>query len=388
MVWCRKSGFCFGVIVARRHVEEKELPALYAIVQPGLEPIAADEITRDLQGEVKRTGRGLVVFRLPAITPDVVKLRTTEDVFLLAWGSDTLSYRATDLATIRNWTAKKPDWPYLFKFHHAIRPKTKGKPNFHLVCQMQGEHGYRRIDALDALAEGLGGKIPAGWQPAEENAWLEIWLGIEGNTAVCGLRLSDRTMRHRTYKTEHVAASLRPTVAAAMVRLAGIGPGLVVLDPMCGAGTILAEVIAIANRRRARDVRVLGGDIDPNAVFCTRENLSGVGQAETARWDATVLPIATESVDRIISNPPFGKQLSTPEHVGPLYVSAASEWNRVLKPGGRAVLLVGEQDALREAIRPHGWQPTRQLKVRVLGQAAVISVWQKPESSPSMSEQF
>jgi 23S rRNA G2445 N2-methylase RlmL len=352
---------------------------LYAFVQPGLEPIAADEITRDLQGEVKRTSRGVVVFRLNEITADILKLRTTEDLYLLAWGSDSLTYRATDLATIKTWTSRKVDWQHLFRIHHALRPKTKGKPTFHLVCQMQGEHGYRRIDALDALADGLAGKIPIAWQPAEENAWLEIWLTITGKTAVCGLRLTDRTMRHRTYKTEHVAASLRPTVAAAMTRLAGIAPGQTVLDPMCGAGTILCEIIQLANQRRYRDLRMLGGDIDPNAVFCTKENLASVGQAELVRWDSTALPLTRHCVDRIVCNPPFGKQLSNPEKIPELYFGLAREWDRVLKPGGRAVILVSEMDALREAIRPHGWQPQRQIKVRVLGQPAVVSVWQKAD---------
>jgi 23S rRNA G2445 N2-methylase RlmL len=346
--------------------------------QPGLEPVVADEITRDLGGEVKKTARGVVVFRAPDVTPDLLTPRTTEDVYLLAWGSDSLTYKAADLQTIRRWTAKEADWGRLFQLHHAVRGKPKGRPTFHLVCQMQGEHGYRRVDALDALADGLRGKIPAAWEPADENAYLEIWLTVHGKTAVCGVRLSDRTMRHRTYKREHVAASLRPTVAAAMVRLAGAGPGMTVLDPFCGAGTILAEQIELSRRRKAGIIHVLGGDLDPHAVFTTRENLEKVGPAGLYRWDARALPLAAESVDRIVSNPPFGKQLATPEEIGPLYAAAAAEWDRVLRPGGRAVLLVGEPDALRAAVRPFGWRPVRQLRVRVLGQPATLSVWQKP----------
>lgn len=360
-----------------RRADPPDVPALYAFVQPGLEAVAADEITRDLHGEVKRTDRGSVVFRLDEITPDVLKLRTTEDVFLLAWGSDSLTYKASDLETIKRWTAKKADWANLFRLHHAVRPKTKGKPTFHLVCQMQGEHGYRRVDALDAMADGLTGFVPVGWVPADENAWLEIWLTITGKTAVCGVRLSDRTMRHRTYKTDHVAASLRPTVAAAMARLAGIGPGMTVLDPMCGAGTILAEALELCEQRRIREVRYLGGDIDPNAVFCTGQNLGRRGGIEPERWDSTELPVARRTVDRIICNPPFGKQLEKPENIPELYDNIVAEWDRVLKPGGRAVVLVAEQDALRSAVAPHGWRPVKQMKVRVLGQPAVLSVWQK-----------
>ncbi len=363
---------------SRRPTDDTPPPALYAMVQPGLEPVVADEIVRDLKGEVKKSSRGVVVFRLDDVTPDVLKLRTTEDVFLLAWGSDTLTYRPNDLQNFRTWTSSRPDWQRLFRIHHSVRPKTKGRPTYRLVCQMQGEHGYKRYDARDALAHGLGKKIPPGWVPADENAWVEFWLTIRGKTAVCGLRLSDRTMRHRTYKTEHVIASLRPTVAAAMVRLAGPSPGMVVLDPMCGAGTILAETIELSKRRRAGMVTVIGGDIDPNAVFVTTENLHPVGPAHLARWDARALPLATACVDRIVSNPPFGKQLLTPTQVGPLYQAAAKEWDRVLKPGGRAVFVVAEQEELDAAVKPFGWTASRRLRVRVLGQPAVVSVWQKP----------
>jgi tRNA (guanine6-N2)-methyltransferase len=360
-----------------RHQDTPTIPALYAHVQPGLEPVAADELTRDLQAEVKRTDRGVVVFRVDEITPKLLKLRCTEDVFLLAWGSDSLTYKAADLATITRWTAKKVDWPALFKLHHSIRPKTKGKPTFHLVAQMQGEHGYRRVDALDAMADGLSGFVPAGWLPAEENAWLEIWLTITGKTAVCGLRLSDRTMRHRTYKTDHIAASLRPTVAASMARLAGIGPEMSVLDPMCGAGTILAESIALCEQRRVRDVKYLGGDVDAQAKYCTEQNIGRNSQVHIDQWDSAELPIESHTIDRIICNPPFGKQLENPEKIPGLYQACAIEWDRVLKNGGRAVLLVSEQEVLNEVIRPFGWRATKKMRVRVLGQAAVLSVWEK-----------
>ena len=356
------------------------------MVQPGLEAVAADEITRDLGGEVKKTARGVVVFRLDDITPDVLNLRTTEDVYLLAWGSDSLTYRPPDLANIRKWTQNRPDWDRLFRLHHAVRPKTKGKPTFHLVCQMQGEHGYKRYDARNALVDGLRKVVPDAWIPAEENAWLEIWLTILSKTAVCGVRLSDRTMRHRTYKTEHVIASLRPTVAGAMVRLAGIAPGMTVLDPMCGAGTIPAEAIDLCNRRKTRDVTVIAGDIDPNAVFVTSENLDRVGTVKLVRWDVRQLPIATDSVDRIVSNPPFGKQLLTPEDVVPLYRQMAKQFDRVLRAGGRAVFLVAEYEPLRDGLRAVGWAPTRTYKVRVLGQPAVLSVWQKPYPSARIDD--
>ncbi|HKI30759.1 MAG TPA: methyltransferase [Gemmataceae bacterium] len=354
-----------------------EPPPLYAMVLPGLEAIAAEEISDDLGGEVKKSGHGLVVFRAPEVER-VLELSTTEDVFLLAWGSDALTYRAEDLKSIRRWTAHDADWGRLLAIHHALRPKPKGKPSYHLVAQMHGQHGYRRVDALEALAGGLAGHFPASWRPVGENAAVEVWLTIDGRTAVCGLRLSDRSMRHRSWKQEHLPASLRPTVAAAMVRLAEPRPDMRLVDPMCGAGTILGEAIAYARRHRLGTLEVCGGDQEANAVRAAETNLRHLGPARLERWDAVRLPLDDASADQIVSNPPFGKQLSRPEEVGPLYHRMVPEYDRVLKPGGRAVLLVSEDAPLREAARAAGWKLLRQVDVRVLGQPAVITVWRKP----------
>lgn len=349
------------------------------MVLPGLEAIAEEEIRRDLGGEIKRSANGIIVFRIPEIDADVLRLRTVEDVYLLAWGTDQLTYRAQDLEQIRRWTDRDADWNRLLQIHHAIRPKPKGKPSYHIVTQMTGEHGYRRIDARKALVRGLAGKFPASWRQVDEDAAIEVWLTIHNDTAVCGLRLSDKTMRHRTYKQDHLPASLRPTVAAAMVRLAAIRPEQTVVDPMCGAGTILAETLVSVRQARLAGVRVWGGDLDANAVHAARGNLVRLGQADIVRWDATRLPLAALAVDVIISNPPFGKQMSRPEEVGRLYRRMIRQYQRVLKPGGKAVLLASDFEALQEAARPVSWKMLRMLRVRVLGQPAVISVWRKPD---------
>jgi 23S rRNA G2445 N2-methylase RlmL len=363
-----------------------ELPPCYAIVQLGLEELAAEEIAQELGGEIKKHGQGVVVFRVPEIDRSLFHLKTTEDIFLLAWGTDQLSYRASDLDSIRRWTAHDANWDHLLKLHHGVRPKPKGRPSYWLVVQMTGEHGYRRIDAMKALGRGLAGKLPASWREAQENASVEVWLTIHGAMAVCGLRLSDRTMRHRTYKLEHLPASLRPTVAAAMVRLADLKPGQSVLDPMCGAGTILAEaLLSIKGKRDSGggpwQLHFWGGDIDRHHVRAAGVNLRSLGNVQLQAWDARKLPLEDASIDRILSNPPFGKQLSTPEAVRPLYRAAVAEMDRVLRPGGIAVLLVADVPALREAVQRVGWRQKRLVNVRVLGQRAAMVVWRKESVS-------
>jgi tRNA (guanine6-N2)-methyltransferase len=366
--------------MASRKVE-RDPPACYALVHSGLEEVAAEEITRDLGGEVKKADKGIVVFRVKSIGPELLQLRTVEDIFLLAWGTDSLTYRAEDLDQIRKWTAKDADWKHLMQIHHALRPKPKTKPTYRYVTQMTGTHGYKRGDAGKAMSKGMAGVFPDSWKSAEENASVEVWLTIRGRTAVCGVRVSDKLMRHRSYKLEHLPASLRPTIAASMVRLAGAGPEMVVVDPMCGAGTIVAEQIELSKKRRSGRIETIGGDKDMNMIRAAETNLKKVGPAVLVHWDATRLPLPKQCADRVVSNPPFGKQIGTPEEIVPLYKNAIYEADRILKPGGRAVYLTSEQETLRNAVKPFGWQASRELGIEVLGQDAVISVWQKPLDS-------
>jgi tRNA G10 N-methylase Trm11 len=106
-------------------------------------------------------------------------------------------------------------------------------------------------------------------------------------------------------------------------------------------------------------------------------NLRRLGEPILARWDARQLPLADRSVHRIVANPPFGKQLGDPATLGSFYANLLAEADRVLKPGGRAVLLASEAKPLSDAARARGWRKTKQLRLRILGQLAFLSVWAK-----------
>ena len=112
----------------------------------------------------------------------------------------------------------------------------------------------------------------------------------------------------------------------------------------------------------------LGGDIDLSAVSSTAINTRSLGRVNLQRWDARRLPLADAAVDRIISNPPFGKQLETVETVGPLYRKMVVEYDRILRPKGKAVLLVSEQRLLQAAASAVNWKLLEKTRVRVLGQ--------------------
>lgn len=341
----------------------------YGMTMPGLETVAFSEIRGNMpDAELVKFSRGIVLFRTAEFPEKLLELRTVEDIFVavahitgLGHGRDALRvlHSATQHADL---TGALSAWR---RIHHGKRAST-----WRVISQKQGSHEFRRVDAGDAVGDALHRALPRGMHSVEDDADIEFWLWLNGSEALLGLRLSDATMRHRTYKQEHLPASLRPTIAASMGLLSRPTPEDIVLDPLCGAGTLLIERALLAPVKEE-----LGGDIRKEAVTMARRNLQAAGVGAHLRvWDARSLPLDGGSVTRILTNLPFGKQIGTHEANTRLYAELAQEFGRVLASNGILVTLTSE-DRLWESIqRDAGWRITKKVVLVVLGQPATIYV--------------
>jgi 23S rRNA G2445 N2-methylase RlmL len=315
---------------------------LYALTVPGIEDLAADE----LRGLGARPAPALTGFDrrdsiLPFTAPDaagVLRASLLEDVFALLFDAPTPAGRAAPKRLAAMLDADS--LARAMALHHALRPKTRGR-SYKVVVRVAGRHQFRREDVESAFTAALARLLPH-WRPAAAAA-LEVWLHVAGERTLAGLRLSGDELAQRWYKRAHLAASLKPTVARALVVLAGAHPGDVFLDPMCGAGTIARER---ADAGRARIV--LAGDHDAGALAAACTN---VGSAvHLLRFDAERLPLPDVSVDVVCTNPPYGRQHEVRPGLDRLYRRVMREAARVLRPGGRCVVLTGEPRTLLEAL--------------------------------------
>jgi 23S rRNA G2445 N2-methylase RlmL len=202
-----------------------------------------------------------------------------------------------------------------------------------------------------------------------DNAQVEFWSHLVNDTFLLGARISDARMRHRTYLEASRPASLKPTIAAAMILLTDPQEDDVFLDPMCGAGTLLIE-----RAEAGRYAQLLGGDLDPEAVAATRENIGSRYQPiEIGQWDATRLPLSDRQVSTLACNLPFGKQIGSSEGNRTLYPALLSEWKRVVRPGGSLVLLTNDSALLQRSLgREQDLVIRRILPVNVRGLTARI----------------
>ncbi|MBU0610745.1 MAG: methyltransferase domain-containing protein, partial [Armatimonadetes bacterium] len=161
-----------------------------------------------------------------------------------------------------------------------------------------------------------------------------------------GVRLSERAL-HKRSRIVHPRVTLNPTVAAAMVRLSQPQPGQLVVDPTVGGGTLLTERYAVDP-----EVRLIGGDRFPEKLELARQNFAALGVPATlVQWDAGRLPLADETVDVFLLNPPWGRLVASHTVNERLYPWMLRHLRRCLRPDGRIVLLTSERSLVRTFLR-------------------------------------
>jgi tRNA (guanine6-N2)-methyltransferase len=356
----------------------------YAHTMPGLEQVAWIELRSRLDAasfEGTRTLRGkngFVFFRYAGPAANLLELRTIEDVFFLVARIPKVAWGYEGLTQIQQLIVRDRFLDAGLRLHDQVARRAGGRGGtFRVISRMAGgRQPYRRIDFQRAVEKALKKRLGGRWRAVEEREDVEIWANLIGFDFVCGLRLSDARMRHREYKRAHVAASLRPSVAAGMVWLTEPRLDDVFLDPLCGAGTLLIERAMIERYRL-----LLGGDIDPVALQAAAENIGPRHKPrQLLRWDAGRLPLASASVDKVATNLPFGKQVGSPRENQRLYRAAFGEIDRLLRPQGRAVVLSSEAELIKDTLRQvRGLQIARGYSVTILGQRARVYVVERSE---------
>jgi tRNA (guanine6-N2)-methyltransferase len=199
------------------------------------------------------------------------------------------------------------------------------------------EIGEGRWPLRDTLESRLG------WlnRPDDWDLNLDTWDG--GLLA----QLGPLYLTRRFGELARMPASTNPVIAAVMVRLAKLAPGDVVLDPFCGAGTVL-----VLAGDTTPGVHLTGGEINPRWQAMARHNLSVRGlPGQILHSDARRIPLADGSVDRVVSNLPFGKRIGSHTENTQLYPAVLREIARVMHKTSRAVLLTDDKRLFKESVQ-------------------------------------
>lgn len=149
-------------------------------------------------------------------------------------------------------------------------------------------------------------------------------LGMEGGVARWYAALTRKSLAEFTSLAQRVAGE--------------ISPGSSVLEVAPGPGYFAIELAKLG------DYRVTGLDISRTFVEIARANAASANvQAQFQQGNASRMPFDAERFDYIVCRAAF-KNFTEPE-------KALREMYRVLKPGGRALIIDMRRDASRDSIR-------------------------------------
>lgn len=337
---------------------------IFALTTRGIEHISADEIDALPNCTVDTVGYRRISATCADIRP-LLDLRTVDDVFLLLaeWGN--IDHTRAALRQIGHLSARFP-LEEAVSVLGTLRP-IASPPTFSITASFVGKRNYSTPEIKQACAKGIEASRHWQYHEDERETDLNIRIFMEHNRTWVGVRVAKRPLHERPYKQTHLPGSLKPPVAAAMVKLADVHTGMRVLDPTCGTGTILIEA-ALSG------AVVIGGDIDIEAINVAKANaLSANVPIDLRIWDAQKLPLADRSIDRVVCNLPWGRQIVVDDSLRHFYGQICGEIERVLGNGGRAVLLTSTPELVAFKVL----RLDEQIEISVFGQNPSVMVFSK-----------
>ncbi len=305
----------------------------------GLEDIVRGEIGGRLpaaQVVGERFGRILIDYDGPV--QDITRLRTIENVIAWVGEFDDLPASRDGLEVVSHRCAQM-DFTRAGTVHDDLHGRP-AHPTFRVSGERRGQHEYNSQEV--AAAAGAGIQPSHDWAVDLKGYHYEVIAQVDGHHCSVGLRLT-KTALHKRSRAVGGLAALNPTLAHAMALLSEPVAGETVLDPMCGAGTVLIE------RHEIGHARLIGSDLFEAAMTEARINTRAASvPAHLIQADARHMPYPTGSIDVVISNPPWGRRVLAHRSMWRLYHSIFGEIERVLRPGGRAVILTLQRRLMQD----------------------------------------
>ncbi len=327
---------------------------------PGLEEIAKEELLDRLKDpDISEISRGKMYFRGNHNLEELCKLSCVDNIYIVV-SRLYIGSGKKDLGELDE-KVKKLDFSVAEQLLGI-----KEKPKIIVSASKKGKHSYSRFDLSNHVTELLvkTKKFEAG-DIRDHN--FPIRLDLNQNECVFSVQLTKSDFRFRGSNYEYMPGGIRPTIASALIRISKPDKADVFYDPFCGAGTIPRERSYMQSRR------ILASDINPAAVACAKHNLPE--HIKVFQCDARDLKVKDRSIDVIVSNIPWGKQIEV-ENITDLYTDFFREAGRVLKDKGRIVILTDREEIV-ECAETTGFSISKETTISLHGILAGIYFIQK-----------
>lgn len=352
------------------------MPDFFCTVGFGINDFAVQELKELPNVTIQNSLTGKVFFQTDCNSAPLLALKTVERIFVTIihievepnvinclddWLTCKLcskqSYLDDHLLTWKKISNKTGDDPIKFRVNSRLSGSFRKSSHFQRISALAGNIFQQNSTLIKDL----------------HKPDLDVFLHLNDSFFTVGLQLTKRPLSDRTY-LGHIA--VRSTVCVAMCMAVGLTSDDVILDPMCGAATILVEAVKQFNCKAA-----VGVDCDISQLKLAQANLStslSYPQIELICGDSRAIFLKQQLFDVVLCDVPFGRKFGAPTEIHQLLKSIVNTIDAVTKPEGRIGILISEQ--LRQSLIdlcPHSWSLIKQHPLRLGTLPATIVTWKK-----------
>lgn len=202
----------------------------FATTAIGIEDVAAKEV-ETLLGVKAQPDVGCILFegRMSDVYTLNLKVRTINKIFIQLCRS--FFENLEELYRV----AKNLDYTWIIDAEQSFAVRT----------QRIGMHNFTSMDVsrvvgqaiIDSYASAAGKRLKVNLDAPD----VEFYCIVRDGEFLMGVNTTGESLHKRRYRVYHHPASLKPTIAAAMLKLGGWPIANALLDPMCGGATIPIE---------------------------------------------------------------------------------------------------------------------------------------------------
>lgn len=339
----------------------------FGIFIPGTEEIVADILLSQVpKAQIHHLGGGAAEFSAP-VPYEKLNLFCFNNLFEMLYSSPADPSPKGLSGFLAGLTKAQIDWA-------AVRRKGGGK-TFRVMTSVKNQ--------LTSVPKGLKADLE---QKIMTKTGLRVDRGLADQEFLVTVRTDGRgyflkrLTRHKSYDKLLHKGELHPELAYMMCWLSAPDAGDLAVDPFCGYGAIPRQR---ANRFPFKKIYAL--DIDPGSLEYAEESLRGIDNLDMRPWDALKLSelLPAGSVDAIITDPPWGIYQQPPEELCGFYRRMLSQFCKVLRPNGTAVVLTGAKREFDKAVAESpGFREISRYDILVSGKkAALWSLRRVPEEA-------
>jgi precorrin-6B methylase 2 len=271
------------------------------------------------------------------------------EALLVEWDGDparlTAMRTAASVATVLEFPVARPKAllgdENLRKITNCARAIADTHEFHALRLSAAGSHTPTMERIAAEIAHGVGLAV----DNADGDLLVRIRRGPEGWQVL--IRRTPRPLSVRQWRVVDYPVAVNACIAAAMVRVANLGPSDSVLNVMCGSATIAIEA-ALTHR----DLSIVAIDNHAPALEAARANVNAAGvddRVQLRLGDVTQLDFPASSIDATFADPPWSGDNYT--NLSRLYEAALAELSRVICPGGRLVWLSHQVEMSKDLLQ-------------------------------------